>query len=773
MRYTVLALWVLIIGASVWIVSRTPISNELTVFLPEQDQSTELLSQLRDGPASRLLLLAVTGGTPEQLARASRQMAEQLRASGLFLHISNGAQSQNKRLFEWLFQQRYLLSPTISPERFSEQSLRQALQARLRELSSPLAMFSKRLLPADPTGEINTLLAIWRDTAFAQNQLMQQHGVWFSDDGQRALLLAHTHASGFDLAGQSTVIDSIEKAFKAVQTDDGMALIISGTGAFGVQAQTLIRAETKRASALASALLVLLLLLCLRSLRLVLLGALPLLTGVVVAAAAVGFFFGKLHAITLAFGVTLLGVAIDYPIHFFGHLSRRQTPLATIRQLWPTLRLGLTTTLIAYLAMASASQGGLAQLGVFASAGLLAAALCTRYGLPALLPAHWQANVPVPRRLGVLLKLPRSVVGGSMILLIALLLRTAPSEIWEDDLAALSPVPASAIALDRELRTALGAPEAGQLILVSAPHVETVLQDSEQIVALMPEWIAQGYLNGYEAAVRYLPSQRKQAERQEALPAPEELRTRLAAALAGLPFQPDLFEPFLQAVETARNSPLISFEVFRQTDLAARLTPLLSQDKQQRWLALLPLVGVQDAEPLQTALNALALPNTRYVDLRAETNRLMADFRQAALSRCLLGVVLMSVLLRLVLRAWRRTFAVLAPVMLAVLLTLGLLLALGQQLSLFHLVALLLVLGLGLDYAIFFNREERDLEERARTLYAILVCAGSTLAVFGIIASSQLPVLRALGLTIVLGTCASFVLTLFIARPHRSPEIPN
>ena len=79
--------------------------------------------------------------------------------------------------------------------------------------------------------------------------------------------------------------------------------------------------------------------------------------------------FGSLHGITLAFGMTLLGVAVDYPLHLFSHLRDDETPQSTLRRVWPTLRLGVLTTALGYLAMVFSDFDGLRQLAVFAIGG--------------------------------------------------------------------------------------------------------------------------------------------------------------------------------------------------------------------------------------------------------------------------------------------------------------------------------------------------------------------------------------------------------------------
>ena len=99
-----------------------------------------------------------------------------------------------------------------------------------------------------------------------------------------------------------------------------------------------------------------------------------------------------------------------------------------------------------------------------------------------------------------------------------------------------------------------------------------------------------------------------------------------------------------------------------------------------------------------------------------------------------------------------------APAAAALVLTVMVLVASGQRLSVFHLVALLLVLGIGLNYALFLERPPADAAERARTRLALAVCSISTVATFGFLALSATPVLNAIGSTVALGALLSLLL---------------
>lgn len=759
-------LWLLTVLACGYVVLLTPLTADLALFAPRNDAvAALLLEQLRTGPATRLILAGLEGDSELARATVSRQLAERLRANVAFARVANGADLLPEAEWQRLFAHRYLLSATVTPERFSADALRSALQQRLAELQSPLAVFQKRWLAGDPTGELLGLLRLWQGGI---REPAKRLGVWFSPNGERALLFIETRASGYDLHSQRQVVTAIRQTFTEVAGATSVRLLLSGPGVLATLSEDRVRASAEWLSGLALTAVVLILLIVYRSVRTVWLGALPILTALLVGAAAVSLVFGKIYLITVAFSMTLLGETLDYPTYLFSHRRASESVVATVRQLWPTLRLCVATTMLGCVAMLDATFAGLSQLGVFTIAGVAAAVATTRWLLPTLLPPDWRP--PQPAHIGdwadrLLRPRPRwalALVSCGLIALLFLLIKAPP--LWEDDLAALSPVPRELVRLDQDLRTALGAPEVGHLIIITAADAETALHHSETIAAYLQQRQREGLLAGYDGAVRYLPSLQSQQRRQAALPAREQLAAALETALTGLPFKPGLFTPFLEAIEAARTASPIRLEDLQGTLLGTRVSSLLFPSE-RGWTALLPLSGVQDAQRLAAELPLLTAGHVYYLDLRAETNRLVVDFRQAALQRLVWGGMLIVAVVWLGLHSWRGVAAALLPVLLALMITVTALLVLGERLSLFHLVSLLLVLGVGVDYGLFFSRPDTDADLRRRTLHALLVCCGSALTVFGMLATSELPALRAIGLTVSLGVAASFTAALTISRP--------
>ncbi len=128
------------------------------------------------------------------------------------------------------------------------------------------------------------------------------------------------------------------------------------------------------------------------------------------------------------------------------------------------------------------------------------------------------------------------------------------------------------------------------------------------------------------------------------------------------------------------------------------------------------------------------------------------------------AALLLAATVWIALRTPRRALRVLLPMALTTLLILAILRGCGVELTLFHLVALILAAGLGLDYALFFDHAGVDHADQLRTLHALIVCSLMTLLVFSLLAMSSIPVLRAIGVTVTIGVLSNFVLALLVAR---------
>jgi len=758
-RWWVPALWLVVMVGGLWFAAtRLSIHNELGDLLPEGSTSIQrlLLTQVRTGLSGRLILLALEGDHPDGLARVSKLLGEALRTNDRLGFVGNGAQAWSKEEHALLFRFRYLLSRTVTSATFSESSLRAALEQRLDDLRSPLAPIIKESIPADPTGEALGILQAWSGWDAPE----KYRGVWMSADRTRALLVAETRAAGFDADAQESVHRDIRATFQDLvnETASPARLLMSGPGVFAVEIQRTIETEAWWLSTVASTLVLLFLFFSYRSLRLVLLSLIPVSSGIVAGMIAVDGWFGFIHGITLGFGITLLGVADDYPIHLFSHMTAGGSARAVMRTIWPTMRLGVLTTAIGFSSLLLAGYPALAQLGLLALVGLLTAAFVTRWVLPFCIHQGFAPRVTWP---GLIERIDLSakgrVVMPVVLVLATLALIWSDTPLWQQDLGSLSPLSEDKKRLDQRLRQELGAPDVRDLLVVEGSTIEDLLEKAETVMPKLDGLREDGAVAGYDIVSRYLPSRRLQQERQRVLPDRAVLEKNLEAAQKGLPFAPGLFAPFAAAVDAARSQIPIDREVFEGTMLGMKLESLMVS-QQDRWMAVVPLRGVVDRQQLAATVATWGEISVSYVDLKEESNRLMTAYRDRTVQLLGWGTIAIAIALAFGLRSITRLWRVLAPIVCSLIVVAAILRGSGESLSLFHVATFLLVIGLGLDYALFFNRPEGTEAERTRTNFGLLVCSTTTILVFGVLAFSEIPVLHAIGMT---AACGSFWCLLF------------
>ena len=764
------ALWLLALTAAALFVATAPApTSDLTQFLPSgaTEQQRLMLDELQRGPGTRLVIAAISGAAPRTLANTSVALADKLRRLASVGLVFNGRLQLPAPEHDALFRYRYLLTGGADTARFNEPALHAALTKRLRELASMAGpLLNKTELAADPTGAYRSLL-----TARAPGtEPPIRDGVWFSKDGKRALMLIHLKSRGFDLDAQQGTIAAIRGAFSEVGGSK-QKLELTGPAVFAVDARTAVSSAMRRLSVYASLGVAFLLLIAFRSIRITLLAAVPLVTAVLAGMASVLVTYGQIHGIALAFGVTLVGVAVDYPVHLFSFGAGKVSTADAARNVWPTLRLGALTTCIGYGALLFSGFGGLSQLGLFAVTGLLAAALTTRWVLPYLVRqgsrtsdgriAHWLERVTSAKR--------GHRVLGLALLAACVAIALQQGRFWESDLAQLSPIPEAAKRLDRSLRAQLPAPDVRRVLIVTGPTAEAVLQSSEHLRPGLVSLTRAGALTGFDLPSKLLPSTRLQRERRTALPDEQTLRRTLDKALAGLPFRPGVFEPFVHDVAASRTLRPLAPSDLKDTPAGLGLETLLHR-RGDTWVGLIALHGVGDPDQVRT-LARRSGPNVHFLDLAEQASALVKAYRNEALALCAVGTLLILLVLWVALRDARATARVVLPVGAAVTCTAAVLPAIGQPLTIFHVTSLLLVLGIGLDYALFFERLRQHDEERDATAVALLVCNATTLLVFGILATSTVPVLVSIGSTVAIGAPLSLIFAALIA--HNKAAAPQ
>jgi predicted exporter len=770
-------IWALLVIVAGGLVARATYVADLSAFLPESPTATQqlLIEQLRSGLASRLILLAIEGADAGLRAQASAELARRLRSEPAIVAVDNGDTASLERDREFLFTNRYLLSGSVTPARFSAPGLHAAISDSLDALASPEGALIKPLFTRDPTGELLSII----DALAAVRAPHTAQGVWSSPGGERALLMVQLRTAGSDTDAQQAACETIRRAFAsstatiAAAAAPGMSLLMTGPPVFAVSSRTLIKGEVRRLSAVAGALIMLLLLAAYRSLPALALTLVPVASGALAGVAAVALGFHAVHGITLGFGVTLIGEAVDYSIYLF-----IQRDADWSRSVWPTIRLGMLTSVCGFAALLPSAFTGLAQLGLYSVTGLVAAALVTRFVLPAWLPGGLALRDLSAPGAWCALALPRLRRARRALALLALLagavLYAHRGAIWNRELSALNPLPAAMEALDERLRAEAGAPDLGYVVVVSGADRESALAAAGHLSAPLGALVDRGVLGGFESPSSYLPPLAMQHARQASLPEPAELRARLAEALEGLPVSASRLQPFLEDVERTRRAPLLTRADLDGISLATAFDALLVKTA-RGWAALLPLAAAgsgdlapEAASEVRATLARETQAHAVLLDMKAEADRLYSGYLSEAARLALAGLGAIVVLLSLALRSLARVARVVAPLILAVVVVAGLLVALGARLTILHLVGMLLIVAVGSNYALFFDRGSAHPRRTSMplTLASLVLANVATVLTFGVLACSRVPVLAQLGSAVAPGTLLALLFSAQLSRPE-------
>jgi predicted exporter len=729
-----------------------------------------LRHQLDNGASTNIILVAFSGLPQKQLADFNHRFTEKLNSSETFSRVTNNASSMGDELLEFLQTNRYLLTHSDLSRKFSVDGFAQSLSDRLEGLASSAAPIEKKFLRRDPTGEVLGLLEEWQGKISRHKTPNERHGVWFSGDRSRTLVLAEIAADISDMANQTAAVIEMRATYEQMKIP-GIEVVMTGPAVFAVESGEDIRDDVSHLTLIAVSIVVLFLMAVYRSVRMMLLVLSPLVMGVVAATAVIVAVYNQIHGITLAFGITLAGVAVDYPIHLISALGETvDENNERIRKVWRTLRLGVFSTVVAYAAFLVSGFGGLQQLGLFTIIGLVTAALFSRWVLPYLAVTGKETMPGLPgmhnflKRLGMgAVKLRFAVVAVLAVSLLALTVSNQP--VLHLNVDSLSPITDDRRAQGKMLRDDLGFWYGGSMMLVTGQDKEQVLQNSEQAQGYLEGLVADGTIDGFDMAAHFLPSIARQRANLAALQNREEIRRNLEQALVGTPFRANVFDPFLDELESAGGLVPVDPTMIEKTAIGKKLEPLLFDFEEEAGGVIL-LHGVRDSSTMYQF--AETHDYLYYMHLKTASTDLVArsiDRVSVSMIGCI-AIIYLS--LALAFKSIARPFKVMIPTFAAALGAAALLVFSGNPLSIFHLISLLLVVGLGLDYALFFNRLPGNSEEWDSTFKSLWVCGITTILVFGILTFSSTPPLKAIGVTVGLGAFLSMVFSaMWAATPHR------
>ncbi|MEB2856209.1 hypothetical protein BK675_08650 [Pseudomonas fluorescens] len=741
-----------------------PLSANLMELVPgtSPDALEVRAEQRMQEPLNREMLVLVGHADRQQALTMAQRLGEQWQASGLFETVQWNLQADLPALRKQLLQGRLAMLSADDRQLLSEHP-DAFIQQRVQALFDPFNGFT--LVPSQDD---------WLGLTGRIQNSQPKHGAVQLDIGSGALvteadgkswvmLRARTTGNAFDMNLPLQVAELLQHS-REQAAQSGVQLLAASGLLYAANGQQQATREMTWVGGGATVGILLLLLLAFRRWG-VLLAFVPVLVGMLFGAVACVALFGHMHVMTLVLGSSLIGVAVDYPLHYLSK-SWSLKPWYS----WPALRLtlpGLTlsliTSVIGYLALAWTPFPALTQIAVFSAAGLLGAYLSAVCLLPALLknvqlrPAQW------PLRLAERLIHLREALLGCMRTpaLLALLIAFCVGGLMQlqskNDIRQWVGAPQHLTDEAQTIARITGYQPTSQFFLIRAANQEQLLERQAALSERLQQLVNLDKLQGYLALDQLVSAPSQQQQVRESL-------NKL----------PSFWQPLLDlgVPVTALQNELQQLQTLPAKDIDAALAGPLGEPYRTLWLgptedgvaAMTSLQGLNNPSLLR--VQALDLPGVVLVDRLGDLNKVFAATQISAAELKLASCVLIVLVLMLPFGLTGALRIVALP-LLAALCSLASLGWLGQPLTLFSLFGLLLVTAISVDYAILMREQVGG---AAVSLLGTLLAAVTTWLSFGLLAVSSTPAVSNFGLSVSLGLAFSFMLAPWAGRHEPAAE---
>lgn len=724
------------------------LQTDLRALLPEEQGWLPIqvqADQKQETQFNQQFIAMVGHKSPEQAFQTATEIAEQWRTSGLFSQINYQIQPDLPTLQKEL----NLLKFATLPVSVREQLLKQPeayFQHYAEQIVNPFEKANLLPLEQDWLGFGRFVF----DSQATNMQWNPDNGMLYTEqDGITWVLLRGELAQADTLKPAHSLLDVVNEN-RALAKAKQAEFLVTGAALFAADAKQKAETESTIMSVLGISLTLLLLLFVFRTWRIVWL-FLPILAGMLSGLCAVILGFGQVHILTIVIGTSLVGVLIDFPLHwlasslFAQHWQAKQA-MSSLRF---TFLISLLITLVGYALLGFTHLPILRQTALFSMVALIGAILTTMFILPNLF-SHWQAKRP-----SAFLVKVRSILDQffrqpfhKITLLIVVLFSAAGiyQTKWQDDIRQWVALPDSMLQEAQKIAQLAGINLSSQYLLVTASDDEKLLQKE---TALTTQLSQQGI--AFQALSQWMmpeTAQQEWAGKFSAIP-PENYAIMEQIGVPSGEIQ--------QAIQQLKNAPTLSLNAALQTQIGQSWQTFYLGELSENQVASLVRVNLQAGQSAAQFANG---SDIFWQDKRAHLNAAFENTRDQAAWLKLLSFVLAGVLLW---KYWgvKRGTLMLAPPLLAIVMTIAVFGWLGLPIGLFSLFGLLLVSAIGVDYTAYMQTAEESLSNKR---IAILLAALTTLISFMLLGISTTPAVAMFGLSVSIGVLFSVAITFKLFR---------
>jgi predicted exporter len=768
----VFAAGVVLASLGIWGAVRLEMGQDVTELMPSLDERDRAaLDVLERSSLFDALYVELSGAEPGALASAARELAGVLLEDPRVEAVESMVTAeQERRAARLLFEHRFHLLAPDTPglrDALDPRKVREALELTRARMLSPVPGASRRAA-RDPL-DLASLAGRRIEGSLASSRIRMYEGIAFTPDLDRCLLALRTDVPALKVDDAGDLVDDVRAAAARVAGGVGVAFRVSGAHVFSSESARTVKSDVTRAFLLAGVGIALLFFFYFRRPTFLLMGLLPSAAGVLAGFAVSSLVWGRVSGIAVGFGSIVVGISVDYSIHFLrerlawadGRAAGAEAAALSMRAVAPSLLAGFGTTVVVFAFYGASDFPLIRELGLFAGSGVVAGFAVSTLVLP-LLPVRGRGRgsaYSVPGRLLSPGRVIASIVVACVLAPAALMGTFIPRLRMEDDVRKLDYQDPRTAAFAEQLERRWLGPRRGRVVIARGETVQEALERSDAAIRIL-----EAHALPFTSPSQVLPSVRTQEQNLAAILARDwtDLRERIEEEADELGFAEGAFEPFFEDLRRARRGTtrplvprdlagtpmghLLAGAVVEGGTESAVLTFLPGRDRGAEAIR-----RIEREVPRTIVTSRVRIMNDVFEAVRTEVMRLIM-------------LALLGILLVLLVRYRRVRPALLAiiPVLVACVTTAGAFALAGVTVNAIAVLAFTLIVGVGLDYGIFMVDALERGPGASHTVGAVLVSGLTTLVSFGVLTTCRNPVLRSTGLVVLVGVVTSLVAAILL-----------
>lgn len=713
---------------------------------------------------SRKVIFLVTAENDRQAIKLTNQLYVQLEASKFFSEIQHRIEESELRAIYSSFQPYQFNLLSDSDRKGLQANSEKWLSKKLiNQLVSPVAGANSDSLLADPFSLYRDFLT---DLPTGNNRAEIKGGYTFFHANGLSHILVTAELSGS--AFTQDVQDKFSQLMETLESTQALKENITVFGVIRYALENRLLAQQEMSTIGVGSLIGIVFIFFFVFRRFFLLGyiLLPVAIGVLTAFSMSMLLFGEIHLLSLVFGASLIGVSIDYTLHYCcsnSNLSDTKNGTDALREIRSALTIGLITSSLGYLTLSIADFPALRQMAALAIAGLSGAYFTVIFWMPSLVNKPLTIHKGIANGIGTVSNwlVQRKEIPLWLILfaIVAIYGTNYLIKNSQDDVKILRAHTPDLDAIDVRLQTILGEFPNSQFFVVWARTPEQTMENERNLLdELRSKNPDQGRLY---ALSEWLPDLSTQQADYQLLKTSIIANKKLDRYIteAGLPI--DIISAYRANLASSKGK-LMDVETFIASPLGKLHGHLWLGKVDNFYYSIVSLYGYKDL----LVLNAIAdsSPNYYFIDRSANISQLLEKHR--IIIEKMFPLVLLVIFLLL---SWRFGFkgsfrVVSAPLLSALLSFLIINLVVGEY-NLFSIFGLIITIAISIDYAVFIKESSGN---NKSTYLAISLASLTTLLALGLLSLSHTPALSAFGLSLLLGVLFSFMLTPLIVRPKEA-----